>query len=135
MSKINVQVNNLKEVNEAKASLDEIKAHRKESTERLKEANSAEFYFVVVCKDEKEKREGLLTRLRNTKTTIDPNIKKIGPKEEKESEHDKESKSFFSSMSSLMQIAKPILAMFGIGAVSGILNFLTPIKTLLYLHI
>ena len=80
--------------------------------------------------DEKEKREGLLTRLRNTKTTIDPNIKKIGPKEEKESEHDKESKSFFSSMSSLMKIAKPILAMFGIGAVSGILNFLTPIKTL-----
>ena len=45
------------EVKETKASLEEIKAHRKESTERLKEANSAEFYFVVVCKDEKEKRE------------------------------------------------------------------------------
>ena len=45
------------EVKETKASLDEIKAHRKESTEKLKEANSAEFYFVVVCKDEKEKRE------------------------------------------------------------------------------
>ncbi len=45
------------EVQETKASLEEIKAHRKESTERLKEANSAEFYFVVVCKDEKEKRE------------------------------------------------------------------------------
>ncbi len=35
------------EVKETKASLDEIKAHRKESTEKLKEANSAEFYFVV----------------------------------------------------------------------------------------
>ncbi|HDR1906685.1 TPA: ParB N-terminal domain-containing protein [Pasteurella multocida] len=45
------------EVSETKSSLEEIKAHRKESTERLKEANSAEFYFVVVCKDEKEKRE------------------------------------------------------------------------------
>ena len=45
------------EVKETKSSLEEIKAHRKESTEKLKEANSAEFYFVVVCKDEKEKRE------------------------------------------------------------------------------
>jgi hypothetical protein len=45
------------EVKETKASIEEIKAHRKESMERLKETNSAEFYFVVVCKDEKEKRE------------------------------------------------------------------------------
>lgn len=45
------------EVKEAKSSLEEIKAHRAESTERLKEANSAEFYFVVVCENEAEKRE------------------------------------------------------------------------------
>lgn len=45
------------QVKEAKSSLEEIKAHRQESMERLKEENSAEFYFVVVCRDESEKRQ------------------------------------------------------------------------------
>lgn len=46
-------------VKETKTSLEEIKAHRQESTERLKEENSAEFYFVVVCENEQEKRDVL----------------------------------------------------------------------------
>lgn len=50
------------EVKETKASLEEIKEHRKESMEKLKEENSAEFYFVVVCKDGKEKSD-LLKRM------------------------------------------------------------------------
>ena len=79
--------------------------------------------------DEKEKRESLLTRLRNTKTTVDPKIKRVETKQP-ETEHDKESKSFFSSLSGLLKIAKPILAMFGIDAVGGMLNFMSPIKTM-----
>lgn len=79
--------------------------------------------------NEKEKRESLLTRLRNTKTTVDPKIKRVETTQ-KESENDKESKGFFSSLSGLLKIAKPILAMFGIGAVSGMLNFMSPIKTM-----
>ena len=50
------------EVKEAKASLEEIKEMRKESTDRLKAENDAEFYFVVVCKDAKEKAD-LLRRM------------------------------------------------------------------------
>ena len=79
--------------------------------------------------NEKDKRESLLTRLRNTKTTVDPKIKRV-ESQQKETESDKESKSFFSSISGLLKIAKPILAMFGIGAVSGMLNFMSPIKTM-----
>ncbi len=45
------------EVQEAKNSLEEIKAHRAESTEKLKEQNSIEFYFVVVCRDAEEKQK------------------------------------------------------------------------------
>lgn len=44
-------------VDETKGALDEIKAHRKESTEKMKDEQSAEFYFVVVCRDQKEKGE------------------------------------------------------------------------------
>lgn len=47
------------EVEEAKHSLQEIKEHRKESTARLKEGNQADFYFVVVCKDQEEKDQCL----------------------------------------------------------------------------
>lgn len=43
-------------VEETKNTLAEIKEHRKESTERLKEKNNANIYFVVVCKDEDEKK-------------------------------------------------------------------------------
>lgn len=50
------------EVKEAKDSLEEIKAVRKESTDRLKAENEMEFYFVVVCKDAKEKAD-LLKRM------------------------------------------------------------------------
>lgn len=46
-------------VDEAKDALREIKEHRKESTARLKEANSADFYFVVVCKSQEEKDDVL----------------------------------------------------------------------------
>lgn len=44
-------------VKEAKATLDEIKAVRKENMEELKERSKAGFYCVVVCKDDYEKRE------------------------------------------------------------------------------
>lgn len=43
------------EVKEMKVFFDEIKVYCKESMEKLKEVNFVEFYFVVVCKDEKEK--------------------------------------------------------------------------------
>lgn len=45
------------EVKETKGKLDEIKAHRKESTEKMKEAQSGDFYFVVVARDQAEKDE------------------------------------------------------------------------------
>lgn len=45
------------EISETKDALREIKEHRKESTEKLKERNSAEIYTVIVFKDEKEKEE------------------------------------------------------------------------------
>ena len=43
------------EVDETKNALAEIKEHRKESTTRLKQENQADFYAVVVCKDQAEK--------------------------------------------------------------------------------
>lgn len=45
------------EAKEAKGTLEKIKADRKASAEQLKEGNSADFYFVVVCKDQDEKDE------------------------------------------------------------------------------
>jgi hypothetical protein len=45
------------EVKEAKGSLDKIKADRKESTEKMKAGASADFYFVVVARDQAEKDE------------------------------------------------------------------------------
>lgn len=51
------------EVKQVKADLQEIKDHRKESTEKLKEANNIDFYVTVVCRDQKEKAE--LLRLVN----------------------------------------------------------------------
>jgi hypothetical protein len=45
------------EVKEAKGSLDKIKADRKEATDRFKEADKADFYFVVVARDQAEKDE------------------------------------------------------------------------------
>lgn len=51
------------EVKETKATLDEVKAARAESTEKMKETQQAEFYFVVVCRDDQERKD-LLTRLK-----------------------------------------------------------------------
>lgn len=45
------------EAKEAKGTLEKIKADRKIATDKLKEGNSADFYFVVVCKDQDEKDE------------------------------------------------------------------------------
>lgn len=50
------------EVEEAKNSLEEIKAHRNESTEKMKESGNAAFYFTVVCRDAQEKKD-LLKRM------------------------------------------------------------------------
>jgi predicted ribosome quality control (RQC) complex YloA/Tae2 family protein len=47
------------EAKKTKGKLDEIKAHRKESTEALKDAQSGDFYFVVVARDQAEKDEVL----------------------------------------------------------------------------
>lgn len=47
------------EAKKTKGKLDEIKAHRKESTEALKEAQSGDFYFVVVARDQAEKDEAM----------------------------------------------------------------------------
>lgn len=44
-----------KEVKAVKADLQEIKEHRKESTEKLKEQNSIDFYVMIVCADKDEK--------------------------------------------------------------------------------
>lgn len=43
------------EVKQVKHDLQEIKEHRKESTEKLKEANNIDFYVMIVCKDKEEK--------------------------------------------------------------------------------
>lgn len=43
------------EVDETKNALAEIKEHRKESTAHLKEENKADFYAVIVCRDQTEK--------------------------------------------------------------------------------
>lgn len=51
------------EVSDAKDALREVKEHRKESTERMKEDQAIEFYFVVVCKDKGEK-DAILRRLK-----------------------------------------------------------------------
>lgn len=42
------------EVSETKEKLDAVKAARAEGVEKMQEKNSAEFYFVVVCRDEEE---------------------------------------------------------------------------------
>ena len=42
------------EVSETKERLDAVKAARAEAVDRMEEKNSAEFYFVVVCRDEEE---------------------------------------------------------------------------------
>lgn len=45
------------EVSEAKDALREVKEHRKESMDKMKEDQGLEFYFIVVCKDKDEKNE------------------------------------------------------------------------------
>jgi hypothetical protein len=45
------------EVSETKEKLAEVKAAREAGKERMQGANSAEFYFVVVCKDDGERDE------------------------------------------------------------------------------
>ncbi|MFB6349468.1 ParB N-terminal domain-containing protein [Moraxella sp. ZJ142] len=45
------------EVQAVKADLQEIKEHRKESTEKLKQQNNIDYYFTVVCRNQKEKAE------------------------------------------------------------------------------
>ncbi len=47
------------EVSETKEKLSKVKAAREVATEKLKKENSADFYFVVVCKDQAEKDECL----------------------------------------------------------------------------
>lgn len=51
------------EVRETKGHLDEIKAARGEATEKLEKAQQAEFYFVVVCRDDQERKD-LLKRMK-----------------------------------------------------------------------
>ena len=51
------------EVSEAKDALKEIKEHRKESTERMKDEQGIEFYFIVVCKD-KDEKHAILRKLK-----------------------------------------------------------------------
>jgi hypothetical protein len=41
-------------VSETKEKLDAVKAARAEGVEKMQEKNTAEFYFVVVCRDEEE---------------------------------------------------------------------------------
>jgi len=50
------------EVKETKATLEEIKAVRKENMEDMQERQKAGFYFVVVCRDAEEKKD-LLRRM------------------------------------------------------------------------
>lgn len=44
------------EVEAAKEQINEIKEHRKTSTEKMKEAQGANFYFTVVCESEEDKK-------------------------------------------------------------------------------
>ena len=44
------------EVEAAKEQINEIKEHRKASTEKMKEAQGANFYFTVVCESEEDKK-------------------------------------------------------------------------------
>ena len=45
------------EVKKTKATLEDIKQHRAESMTKMKEGQKADFYFVVVCKDDAERME------------------------------------------------------------------------------
>lgn len=45
------------EVGEVKEGLEKVKAARAESVERLRERNQAQFYFVVVCRDDDQRAE------------------------------------------------------------------------------
>ena len=54
---ISVFLEDTEDVEKAKEKIKEIKDHRKEYNEKNKEANSAEYYFMVVCNSEKEKIE------------------------------------------------------------------------------
>ena len=45
------------EVSETKDALNEVKAHRKESTEAMKDAQSIDYYIIVVCKDKDDKAQ------------------------------------------------------------------------------
>lgn len=45
------------EVKQVKHDLQEIKEHRKESTEKLKEANNIDFYVMIVCANKDEKAQ------------------------------------------------------------------------------
>ena len=76
--------------------------------------------------NKKEKRESLLTRLRNTKTAVDPKIKRVET-HRPETEHDKASNNFFSSLSNLSRYAKPILALFSAGK---LMSLMMPIKSM-----
>lgn len=49
------------EVTEAKTALKEIKEHRAESMAKMQEAQSADFYFTVVCESETQKKAILKT--------------------------------------------------------------------------
>jgi hypothetical protein len=55
-------MNDCEEVKEAKSTLKEIKEHRAESMEKMKDAQSADFYFTVVCESEEQKK-AMLKRL------------------------------------------------------------------------
>ena len=57
-------VGDTEDVSEAKESLRKIKEHRAESLEKMKEGQSADFYFTVVCRDADQKRS--LLRALNT---------------------------------------------------------------------
>lgn len=51
-----------KEVTQAKRDIEEVKKDRREMMEQYKNEQSADFYFIVVCKDQKEKDE-ILTKM------------------------------------------------------------------------
>lgn len=50
------------EVAQAKRDIEEVKKDRREMVEQYKNEQSADFYFIVVCKDQKEKDE-ILTKM------------------------------------------------------------------------
>lgn len=47
------------DLEKTKGTLDAIKQHRKDSTEKMKEGQSGDFYFVVVARDQAEKDEAM----------------------------------------------------------------------------